>query len=766
MSWSEPEESRSSSPIPWKEMFESAASSPLMPHVPESLTASRSSPAPGYMSRSFEANSQKVKKDSRKPPLPSKEEKGSSQVTAEKVPTEPSIATMNVETAPGHVHTVEDDRSVNFNATASGSLHPKESSNEATDPNQQHFQLAVYIAMAHAVLIFLVIVLCGIWKLLECYRRPIQWAVLCSMPLRAIHGTIVEFWETSLNQGLLGTLLAIPFAFCRALIVTTLDARRAVMHLFGKRQSQQGRTVKFTTLMEWLVSFAAMTLAFEFMGGIALAVVPFVVITLYSSGVFLGLVPEIEDLETETKRSLLSSEPSHRWEQATSWLGWILLPVSKVYRMLGSRTTSFFLHNLHHLVAIFLMVLMIVGSLSGLVLFSYKIGHEGKGVVVALKSHVERSNYIEKVGLKQWMEDNNVPELIETYAGKAYDTVSDQIDVFAAKYQMTELADASKQYLIGLAQGQRRKILANSSDLTLENSPDLALSVPSHPALDKVRNIMQRFRDYDVKGAYVEIQQSALLLLEHFNIPKEELLERAKQAGERWLGVGKHVFANSSKLAYGITRLFIASASMILSGAPELISFCADSFVFFSVLHYLIASKSGGVMEQVLDMLPLSDSTRTRCAVVLNHAVSSVLLATVKAAFFQAMFTWLLFRVLKIHFLYMCTLLAFSSALLPIIPTWSSSVPAGIQLAIEGRYFSAILLMAAHMGLMDYGVSAIQSGIPGHNAYLTGLSIAGGMALFPSAIEGAIMGPLLMTVAISLKNLYTEFILTNAKRRF
>ncbi|MCO5604566.1 hypothetical protein L7F22_058734 [Adiantum nelumboides] len=766
MSWSETEQSRSSSPIPWKEMFESAASSPLAPHVPASLTASRSSPAFGYISKPIEANPQ-AKKELRKPPLPCKDEKKSCfpPVTAEKVVNEPSSAIADAETAPDNVHSVQEDQSVNFNAHVSRLLQPIELSSESRDSYQQ---LAVYIAMAHAVLIFLVIVLYGMWKLLECYRRPIQWAVLCSMPLRAIHGTIVEFWETSLKQGLLGTVLAIPFAFCRALILASLDARLAVLHLFGKRRSQAGRIVKFTTLMEWLVSFAVMTFAFESMGGIALAVVPFVVITLYSIGALLGLVPDIEALETESKRSLLSSEPSHRWEQARSWFGWVLLPITKLYRLLGSRITSIFLNNLHHLVAIFLMVLMIVGSLSGLVLFSYKIGHEGKGVVVALKSHVERSNYIEKVGLKQWMEDNKVPELIDTYAGKAYDTVSIQIDDFAAKYQMTELADASKQYLIGLAQGQRRKILANTSGLTTENCSDLGPPVLSHPALDRARSLMQRFREYDLKGAYSEIQQSAFLVLEHFNIPKEELLERTKQAGERFFGVGKHVFANSSKLAYAITRLFIAIASTILSGAPELISFCADSFVFFTLLHYLVASKSGGVMEQVLSMLPLSDSTRTRCALVLDHAVSSVLLATVKAAFFQAMFTWLLFRVLNIHFLYMCTLLAFTSALLPIIPipTWWSSIPAGVQLAIEGRYISAILLMAAHIGLMDYGVGAIQSGIPGHNAYLTGLSIAGGITLFPSAIEGAIMGPLLMTVAISLKTLYTEFILTNAKRRF
>lgn len=400
--------------------------------------------------------------------------------------------------------------------------------------------------------------------------------------------------------------------------------------------------------------------------------------------------------------------------------------------------TSLMLKRLKTTVAISLIMVMIVGTLFGLVFFSYKIGMEGKVAVISMKVHLEHQlehnyNYAERVGLKKWMDENQIPELIDDYVTKFYETVLQNIDSLAADYNVTEIVDIVRHYLTS----------NDSSPVDISSSGGVGNL--DQPLSDKFHSIQSRVRNKEWGVIYRDIDD-----IFHFRefmslIAKEDLAKKTKAILLQGLDLSRRLLTSSTMVLAGGANLLLFMAVSLVSGAAGLFNFIFELTVFFWLLYYLITTDSGGVMDHVLGMLPLSRSTRVRCAQVLDHVVSSVLLAAAKVTFFQGCLTYLLFRFYRIHFLYMSTSLALMSAVLQITPAWLLSIPAALQLAMEARYIDAIFLTAIHQVLLEYGTTAIQDEIPGQNAYLTGLSILGGIALFPSMLEVIYSSSLMFT---------------------
>ncbi|KAJ8556026.1 hypothetical protein K7X08_022784 [Anisodus acutangulus] len=458
--------------------------------------------------------------------------------------------------------------------------------------------------MAHAGVAFTIFILYAVGKLLEEYLRPILWAVLCSIPLRGIQQALVAFWSEPLKLGLTETILAIPVAVFRVFVGTFVDIREMIFRIFLGRQ--KCRTLKrnrsgFFMLLRWLVSLWVFVMAYEEIG-------------LFGSVALLALGFMIPAKTVESTMNVVTSFRSHSFRR---------LSISAFF-------TRWILKRLNTIVAVGLIVGLSVGSLTGTIFFSYEIGVEGKDVI-ALKSCVEESNYAEKIGVKQWMDENDVPEMVDKYTSQLYETVFDQMDSYAKQYNMTEFVSGIKHFIRTLVNNERSTGLSSRSRYT-----------------QKIMSVKRRIKDREWRQMYVE----ADAIFREFLITRKDLVEKAK--------------------------------GFALQGA--------------------------NVMQGVL-------------------VTSTSLLGSS----------------------------------MQIFPTWLSPIPAALQLVFEGRYILVISLSIIHLVLMDYGASEIQDDIPSYSAYLTGLSVIGGMTFCSSAIEGAIMGPLITTIVIGFKNLYVEFVLEAQK---
>ncbi|XP_024386629.1 uncharacterized protein [Physcomitrium patens] len=410
------------------------------------------------------------------------------------------------------------------------------------DRDGANFQLAIYIAMAHAGLVLATAICYGVCLLLKDYWTPIHWAILISMPLHRIQAAAFEFWKRPLQLGLAQAFFAIPAAMLFALLDTVEDIRETFRAISIRDFAPISDDAKFYKLFQWLFFLWTCLLCYEYVGLVYMIAVACV------AGATYRMLHVVHSIVTAKYTNWVPQAHEHRGSAAQ-----LLFFTVHASRWSNRGLAQTLIKNLSFLVALQLIVSMTLVILGGTILFSFKVSVETKDAVDALKSNLEAGKRF-----SDWLGTSPTSLNIDKYMMMAYDTVVQRVNDYAEESNMTTVAHAAKEFL----------------DV-------IAYNGGGNPATDDKSSFWEKFMTIT------------------------------------------HVFAE--KFGGGSMS---GSYSILVGLGTDVANFVKQVLVFVAMLFFLITSENGGVMEQVLHMIPLSELTRHKCASVLDRTISAVLVTT------------------------------------------------------------------------------------------------------------------------------------------
>ena len=220
------------------------------------------------------------------------------------------------------------------------------------------------------------------------------------------------------------------------------------------------------------------------------------------------------------------------------------------------------------------------------------------------------------------------------------------------------------------------------------------------------------------------------------------------------------IFAGSTK---GVGALVSLASSLFASAfgvAGATASFFLKCAVFFTALFHVLASEADPA-TRLVELIPLNDRVKAVAVHSVTECVRGVFVSCLKLALFHAAFTWVTFRAFGAHFVYTSTLASGATAILPLLASWSVSLPAAFELVAKGQAVKGAALVVAHwVTLVFVDIDIYQTEIKVVHPYVVGLSVVGGMVAFQPAPQGAVLGPLLVTALATGHTLYQELVRT------
>jgi predicted PurR-regulated permease PerM len=196
-------------------------------------------------------------------------------------------------------------------------------------------------------------------------------------------------------------------------------------------------------------------------------------------------------------------------------------------------------------------------------------------------------------------------------------------------------------------------------------------------------------------------------------------------------------------------------ASQLGTALRNLATFVFDLFVMVLAIFYLFRD-ADGVMRSVRQILPFEEETRDAILGQARDLISASVTTSLIIAAIQGILGGIAFALVKLENpVFWGVVMAFFS-LVPVVGSGLIFVPAAIWLAINGHWWSAIILVGICAGVSVAVDNVVRPVLLGGRTELSGLvifiSVVGGVSVF--GMLGLVLGPILVATTAGILGVY------------
>ena len=663
--------------------------------------------------------------------------------------------------------------------------------------NETLFRQGLFNAVGNAILLICLGLLYAVSSLLSQYHAPILWAVLVSLALRDVKVALVRFWTKQLSKN---TLLWLAFAPIRAAVGIASDAAERVRAMGGVAKTKSARpgskfsfrkssstsgpidasTFHFRWLLvlglvtelwsyascDWDLTVSVLVLACAFFAAAATTTATVVAAEwyLFTRNGSYAPTPDTNDSRNDSNGSL--SSPVRKETKASSdtrkklrFSGDVTVKVWGIYVSFDAWLRGALVRSLHVLVATGL----IVGGL-GLVLmvtafFTVNIAHESTEAVTAAREAVLQGSRspsgfrgisgfeTSKRSLQEYDADGRWQsawsDAVETHWPAALDWAQRKVEEMFPGANATEVWEAMQHVYVRARETDWEGTTGNGDDLSWSTV---------------VKRAGKMLGEGDVTGAFSTLRD----VVTDVTSDTSDGTQAHASPVSVFLRVGGTVAetlrSKSSEIVFAVVQLTLRVSTSFFGVAGGVVSLLLQSTVFLTVLFHILSNEVDlGV--RAVELLPVDEAIKKKTVTALTSGIRGVFLSCLKLASFHALFTWVTFRMFNVHFVYTSTLASGATAILPLLASWAVSLPAAASLVAKGQAYKGAALVLSHfVTLVFVDIDIYQSEIQIVHPYIVGLSVVGGMCVFEPALQGAVLGPLLVTALATGHALYRELV--------